>query len=102
MPHTQGYLREKFISSFEDEKTCEWWEQFEDIKEALGLLGKLWNCNDIVPSYTRGQVVDYIFLISKKYDISIDSSKLNKIEKCCTYAVLVRYFKPLLQQILKK
>ncbi|HYE12474.1 MAG TPA: hypothetical protein VEF53_20090 [Patescibacteria group bacterium] len=45
-------------NSLRKENQQDWWEHIDTPQEALKLIGKLWNCNDIAPSSTREEVAE--------------------------------------------
>ncbi len=49
--HAPGHIRQALIDAFEATQSDdrEWWETFNRPEDAFLLLGKLWNCSDILP-----------------------------------------------------
>lgn len=99
MPHLPGHFRDEFCNAFEGvssvEGNEEWYAYFDSNKVAIKVLGKLWNCTDIVPHYIRDEVAEWLSPF-------ISDDDYNNIINGASYAQLVRRLKPVLESELSK
>ena len=56
--HAPGHIRGALGDAFDTDD--EWWMSFDTPKQALMLLGKLWNCTDIVPGLLRVEIAEWL------------------------------------------
>lgn len=94
MPHAPGHIREPFIEAFEDYQ-MDWHKAFRGAREAFRVLGKLWNCTDIVPWHVRSEAVDWL-----EYYRLVTPGEAGELRGGCTYAQLVRRLLPVLRCVL--
>ena len=82
--HAPGHIRGALGDAFDTDD--EWWMSFDTPKQALMLLGKLWNCTDIVPGLLRVEIAEWL-----------DDERLLH---GCTYAQAARALKEELLRVL--
>jgi len=104
----KGHVREALTDSLTGEG--EWHRHYANKDECLRVLGRLWNCTDIVGQEVRGDFADWV----EQYDAQpvrkaprglrgklfqqLDRDLIEKadgIRGGCTYAQLVRILRPL-------
>ncbi|MHB8065123.1 MAG: hypothetical protein ACYDG2_21320 [Ruminiclostridium sp.] len=97
MAHVNGYIRDTFEKAF----FCEYNDarlNFDSSSEEMYVIGKLWNCTDIVSRGLREEVIKWVRQQFKSKSIPNDvAKKCDEYHKGCNYSQLVRLMKPLLQ-----
>jgi len=104
--HVKGHVREALTDSLMGEKK-EWYRHYPSKAEALRVLGRLWNCTDSVGESVRSDFADWIFghvardakPMKVSAEVLLAEELSDRVRQGCTYAVLVRILRPLVQEL---